>query len=337
MTLTIDPEFAGKIPPLTEDEYRLLEENILRDGKIISPLITWNGIIVDGHNRYRILQEHPELPYETEEMEFPDRYSVIAWICSHQLGQRNLTEAQKKYLRGKQYEAEKAIHGHIAGTKLARDQNGRFTVSCQTDNNGECERTVDRIARENNTSSSSIIRSEKYAKGVEAADEVIPGIKDEILSERLKCTDKDIIAVARASPDEREALARKLKEPGDDPQILVPVLSCSEYEEDVEDDDFSEEDDFPAFEPKKTKAQELREIQAISESMLHASGGDTIEDVLYELNDALESMIFRWNFCFETHEAIYRKKDNLKRIRLLAKEGINYLKTIGGKQVHENQ
>ena len=98
MELVIDPEFADKIPPLTEEEYRLLEENILADGKIISPLITWNGIIVDGHNRYRILQAHPEIPYETMEMEFSDRYAVIVWICRNQLGRRNLTDEQKKFL-----------------------------------------------------------------------------------------------------------------------------------------------------------------------------------------------------------------------------------------------
>ena len=107
MELVIDPEFADKIPPLTEEEYRLLEENILADGKIISPLITWNGIIVYGHNRYRILQAHPEIPYETMEMEFTDRYAVIVWICRNQLGRRNLTDEQKKFLTGKRYEAEK--------------------------------------------------------------------------------------------------------------------------------------------------------------------------------------------------------------------------------------
>ena len=75
MELVIDPEFADKIPPLTEEEYRLLEENILADGKIISPLITWNGIIVDGHNRYRILQAHPEIPIDYYDERFT---SVLA-------------------------------------------------------------------------------------------------------------------------------------------------------------------------------------------------------------------------------------------------------------------
>jgi len=56
--LKIDPEFEAEIPPLTEDELDLLKQNILSEGRLLSPLIIWNGTIVDGHNRYRILLKH---------------------------------------------------------------------------------------------------------------------------------------------------------------------------------------------------------------------------------------------------------------------------------------
>ncbi len=57
------------------EELNQLEANILRDGRIINPIIVGGGAIVDGHNRYH---------------------------C-----QEDLTPEQKKYLIGKQYEAEK--------------------------------------------------------------------------------------------------------------------------------------------------------------------------------------------------------------------------------------
>ena len=88
--LRIDSEFESKIPPLREEEFKQLEENILADGVVINPLIVWDGVIVDGHNRYRILQKHPEIQYSTYEKMFPDRYAAIAWICKNQLGRRNL-------------------------------------------------------------------------------------------------------------------------------------------------------------------------------------------------------------------------------------------------------
>ena len=38
INLKIDPEFQSQIPPLTDDEFKQLEENILKEGKLISPL-----------------------------------------------------------------------------------------------------------------------------------------------------------------------------------------------------------------------------------------------------------------------------------------------------------
>ena len=55
--LTVDPEFRDLIPPLNEEELKLLEESLVADG-CESPLIVWNGVIIDGHNRYAICQKH---------------------------------------------------------------------------------------------------------------------------------------------------------------------------------------------------------------------------------------------------------------------------------------
>ena len=57
--LKTDPEFQSKIPPLTFEELNQLEANILRDGRILNPIIVWEGLIVDGHNRYTIAKKHP--------------------------------------------------------------------------------------------------------------------------------------------------------------------------------------------------------------------------------------------------------------------------------------
>ena len=72
--LKIDPEFQGKIPPLIFEELNQLEANILRDGRIINPIIVWQGLIVDGHNRYTIAKKHPEIPFTVHEK---DRKSVV--------------------------------------------------------------------------------------------------------------------------------------------------------------------------------------------------------------------------------------------------------------------
>ena len=66
--LTVDPEFRDLIPPLNEEELKLLEESLVADG-CESPLIVWNGVIVDGHNRYAICRKH-EIPFAIQEKNF---------------------------------------------------------------------------------------------------------------------------------------------------------------------------------------------------------------------------------------------------------------------------
>lgn len=88
MSITIDNEFSGLIPPLSDEEFNQLEQNCVSEG-IRDALVTWNGVLVDGHNRYRIAQKH-QLDFQTKEIEFKDRDDVKLWILRNQLGRRNL-------------------------------------------------------------------------------------------------------------------------------------------------------------------------------------------------------------------------------------------------------
>ena len=88
MNITIDNEFRTLIPPMTEEEFSDLEANCLENG-ILDSLKVWNGILVDGHNRYEIAQKHG-LAFKTEELELPSRDDVKLWIIKYQLGRRNL-------------------------------------------------------------------------------------------------------------------------------------------------------------------------------------------------------------------------------------------------------
>ena len=83
INLKIDPEFQSQIPPLTDDEFRQLEENILKEGKLISPLIVWGNTLVDGHNRYEIVQEHPEISFSTMPLPFESREEPIGAAQPH--------------------------------------------------------------------------------------------------------------------------------------------------------------------------------------------------------------------------------------------------------------
>ena len=202
--LTIDPEFEAKCPPLTEDELSQLEENILEEGLVLMPLIVWNDTIVDGHNRYRIAQAHPGIGFRTHEKQFSNRYEALSWICKNQLGRRNLTPQQKKYLIGERYDAEKKAHGGDRKSEQVKStvQNEPLISS---------HMTRAQIAEDTKTSESYVMRADLYAKGVNAAEEVLPGIKNDLLTGKYKPKETDVAAIARASPEERREKAEQLR------------------------------------------------------------------------------------------------------------------------------
>jgi hypothetical protein len=89
MDLTIDPEFAQLIPRPSEEELDELLECLKRDG-CRDAIVAWDGIVIDGHNRYRLCRENG-IPYAVKHMEFDDRDDVIVWMIQTQLGRRSLT------------------------------------------------------------------------------------------------------------------------------------------------------------------------------------------------------------------------------------------------------
>lgn len=92
--IKIDPEFQTLIPPLTDDEYQRLEKSILAEG-VRECIITWDGTIIDGHNRYRICQKHG-LECPNIERTFKSRDAAKIWIIENQFARRNL----QSYMRG---------------------------------------------------------------------------------------------------------------------------------------------------------------------------------------------------------------------------------------------
>ena len=87
--LKIDGEFAHLLPTLNDDELHLLTDSLIDEGCRDS-LVTWNGVIVDGHNRYRICHEHG-IPFTYIEKEFDSRDQAKLWIITTQMSRRNLT------------------------------------------------------------------------------------------------------------------------------------------------------------------------------------------------------------------------------------------------------
>ena len=201
MNLIINPEFQNKIPPLTEEEFRHLEELILSDGRVNEPIRVWNRIIVDGHHRWKIIQKHPEIPYEVKEMDFADKWEAFNWMYDNQLGRRNLTEDQYRYLLGKLYEARKHTHGGARrGNEFSSSHNGDL----------KHVRAAEQIASEQHVSKNKVIRAGQYAKGIDAIRETEPEMADRILTGEKKVGQKGIREIGKANHEDVAAMVDEL-------------------------------------------------------------------------------------------------------------------------------
>ena len=290
MQLRIDPEFESRIPPLTDDEFQQLEENILADGVIISPIVVWEGVVIDGHNRFRIVEKHPHISFTTCERQFENRYEALAWICKNQLGRRNLTFQQKKYLIGKQYDSEKASHGGDRKSEEVKSSGQKAHLIAD-------KKTAERIAEENGINEKTVRRAAQYSRAVDLADEVEPGIRKEILSGAIKATDKEITALASADPEERPILIEELRKPPEQRRKVLPE-------------------------------RHLLSTEEIASEKLADISKETPEDMLSELEDALHSFKFRWSVCLSHNSDYFAENKHRNKVNQLIQNGLTYLNQI---------
>ena len=87
--LTILDELKTLLPPLSAEEFAGLEASILEHG-CLSPMIAWNGILIDGHHRYEICTKH-EIPFSVQNIVFDNLDAAKFWTWKHQEHRRNLT------------------------------------------------------------------------------------------------------------------------------------------------------------------------------------------------------------------------------------------------------
>lgn len=300
-TLRIDPEFKAQIPPLTQEERRQLEENILAEGELLAPILVWNGTIVDGHNRYEILQSHPEIPCSVRDLELETREEVLVWICKHQLGRRNLTPEQKKFLMGKQYDAEKQSAG-FHGNQHTRSVP---SAGAQNEHQQTAEKTCERIAQENHVSASAVRRAALFAAGVDLAEELCPGIRQRVLSGDLKAPDALFERLAKARPEDYDALLEQIK----NPQSRAKPAAKQKL-----------------FQTEKSSSSEPMLAPHQGESKLVPEEASSLYS---QLADASTAMQERWGTIFKQMPTLLTDSEQRKAVQVILEKHLAYLAALG--------
>ena len=344
--LKIDPEFQSKIPPLQFEEEQQLEQNIIAEGRLLNPIITWNGYILDGHTRYRILKKHGFIKFEVEEIQLANKYEALAWICKNQLGRRNLSPERKKFLLGKEYESTKLAVGAPLGSKHGIRKCG------QNDHIFTESRTCQRIASEHGVGEKTVRRAEKYSQGIDAAEEAVPGAQEEILTGRIKATDAQIAALPAIPKEERPAILDELrKEKGKRNENLLsrlkperppPKSAPPKPPEPPQNEEPAAPE--PEIEPASNGPPSfLQKIQGhkrhLSEedmARLKVSVDSRYRDriaksgsiMLCELQGAAEDFMFRWGIIFQNYPDVLTNETSREEVSALIDRMTTYLNTV---------
>lgn len=171
MEVIVDKEFKAIIPPLSTEERRQLEDNLVADG-CREPLTAWakdgSLILLDGHNRLEICQSKG-IAFDVKQIAFDDRASALLWIIRNQFGRRNLSTFQRAELALKMKDviAAKAKENNSTNTKRGLVTN--------TQAQREPIRTRDELAKIAGVSASTITQTEAVLE--QASPEVIDQVR----------------------------------------------------------------------------------------------------------------------------------------------------------------
>ncbi|MDE6934899.1 MAG: hypothetical protein K2P26_04745 [Oscillospiraceae bacterium] len=86
---TVLPEMAELLPPLTGEQLAALEADILKNGCYSPVIVNEDMVIIDGHNRQRLCEQHG-LPYQMAVFSFESMLEAKQWALDTQKGRRNL-------------------------------------------------------------------------------------------------------------------------------------------------------------------------------------------------------------------------------------------------------
>lgn len=236
--LKFDAEFRDLIEPPTPEELAQLAANLLRDNGARDPVAVWKGheIVLDGHNRVEICEDN-ELPYPRFYVDLPDRDACKAWIASNQLGRRNLSPARMDYLRGKKFEFEKGKRGGkkipASGSKVQTEPlvllgddkvkagGGKLPDPQESKPNPKPTDVATRIAEETGTSRATVKRNATFAKAVDRLANHAPDLRQELISGKLKISNKAARQIVAMKPIDVITMSRIMREERRDADVVI--------------------------------------------------------------------------------------------------------------------
>lgn len=329
INLTIDPVLKSLIPPLSDEEFKQLEENVKTEG-CRDALVIWHGTIIDGHNRYKICQQSG-ITFKTEEKEFADRDEAAEWIIRNQFGRRNLSLAQR---------SELAMKLKPAIQKKAKENQGRRNDINfpQNSNKSRPIDTYDELAKIAGVSSDTIRKTEKIMN---------KGTPEQIERARKGGKGNSVNAIYNEVTGKTKPAKVKVEEPATK-QIEVEIRQDS-----LPDKAVPEENSEPIrrVAPESLQAElagirlkreplTKEEKARMNKSIADMRNPDrvvvtTIDDAIEELRCNLETPLWSLENILQRHIDLLKDKENNKKIMAVLSEAVATINEWKGKYSYE--
>lgn len=215
MNITVNPDLLAYIDPLSPDENEALERSLLTEG-CRDALVLWGDLLVDGHNRFRICQQHG-LPFNTlQNSSFTSLEDVHLWMIEQHLGRRSVSDFQRGVLALRKQDilntrrpAPKDVADPAPETTPAQAPPSSPTPPAEKLSSRSA------LAKEARVSSSTLTQIEKIQKA--AAPELVAAIKSGTISINTAATVATLpqeaqVAAAAGGKKELQLAARQVRE-----------------------------------------------------------------------------------------------------------------------------
>lgn len=199
----------------------------------------------------------------------------------------------------------------------------------------QLEANILRDGRILNPSKNTVLRAEQFSKGVDAAEEAVPGTRKKVLSGEVKPTASEIASVARAPPEDRAALVAaicKAKEPlsqkqKSPPATTTPLSDAGTSDEDATSAPTPSEPTFPPKAGESLKA-DRQQILEIANGRYHAKQLADGAAMLCEVSGAVNSMIRRWESVFRDYPDLLTDAGNRAVVKRTIQKVKDYLQRL---------
>jgi len=212
MNIQINEELKAYIDPLTPQEHEALERSLLTEG-CRDALVLWGDVLVDGHNRYGICQQHG-LPFQTvQNSRFQSLEDVHLWMIDQHLGRRSVSDFQRGVLALRKRDIVAGLRSRALDANQASTGATEGVGASLPDH--EPLKSREAVARAARISHSQVQMIEKIQQ--QAAPELLAAVKSGTLSLNAAAVVSSLPAeeqraAAQAGKDELRQAAKRVRE-----------------------------------------------------------------------------------------------------------------------------